>query len=195
MAPFLALSTTSFPLSFSLSTPALSEVRISALSSARFKQQYPSSLCCRSQLPSLSEAQRDEMLAETFSALATSDSKGEIVSRILQDSRKVVATSLGVTLLLVALPASAKVTLENLDDVLNAIFLRVGVGVLYFLVAPLGVYYYLYKRWFKRKMFEAIFQLFLVFFFFPGLLLWAPFINFRGAPQEGAKEPWDEIRP
>ncbi|KAH7421743.1 hypothetical protein KP509_13G073600 [Ceratopteris richardii] len=80
-------------------------------------------------------------------------------------------------------------------DILDAIFLSVVTAILYLIVAPLGIYYYLHKRWFKRKMAEAIFQFWLVFTFFPGMLLLAPFINLRGAPKEGAKEPWDEIRP
>ena len=32
-------------------------------------------------------------------------------------------------------------------------------------------------------------------FLTPRMLLLAPFINFRSLPRDGAKEPWDEIRP
>lgn len=65
---------------------------------------------------------------------------------------------------------------------------------LYFLVIPLLLYNYLRLRWYKRKLPEAFLQFGLVFIFFPGLLLLAPFINFRQFPKNNAKEPWDDPR-
>jgi NAD(P)H-quinone oxidoreductase subunit L len=38
---------------------------------------------------------------------------------------------------------------------------------------------YLSKRWYVASSFERAFMYFLVFFFFPGLLLLSPFLNFR----------------
>ncbi|HEY9783246.1 MAG TPA: photosynthetic/respiratory NAD(P)H-quinone oxidoreductase subunit L, partial [Leptolyngbyaceae cyanobacterium] len=35
------------------------------------------------------------------------------------------------------------------------------------------------QRWYVASSFERSFMYFLVFFFFPGLLVLAPFINFR----------------
>ncbi|NCJ05875.1 NAD(P)H-quinone oxidoreductase subunit L [Synechococcales cyanobacterium C] len=49
----------------------------------------------------------------------------------------------------------------------------------YLLVAPLLIYLYLQKRWYVASSIERAFMYFLVFFFFPGLLLLTPFLNFR----------------
>jgi NAD(P)H-quinone oxidoreductase subunit L len=49
----------------------------------------------------------------------------------------------------------------------------------YLLVLPLVLYFYLQNRWYVVSSFERAFMYFLVFFFFPGLLLLAPFLNFR----------------
>lgn len=49
----------------------------------------------------------------------------------------------------------------------------------YLLVIPGALYLYLSKRWYVASSFERAFMYFLVFFFFPGLLLLSPFLNFR----------------
>jgi NAD(P)H-quinone oxidoreductase subunit L len=49
----------------------------------------------------------------------------------------------------------------------------------YLLVIPGALYLYLSKRWYVASSFERAFLYFLVFFFFPGLLLLSPFLNFR----------------
>lgn len=54
---------------------------------------------------------------------------------------------------------------------------------LYLLVVPAIVYAYLNARWYVASSFERGFMYFLVTFFFPGLLLLAPFINFRPQPR------------
>ncbi|GLJ49315.1 hypothetical protein SUGI_1042450 [Cryptomeria japonica] len=61
----------------------------------------------------------------------------------------------------------------------------------YIIVVPLIIFNYLRLRWFKRNLPETIFQFLLVFLFFPGMLLLAPFINFRPFPKDPTmKEPW-----
>jgi NAD(P)H-quinone oxidoreductase subunit L len=50
---------------------------------------------------------------------------------------------------------------------------------IYLLVVPFALYAYLQKRWYVASSFERTFMYFLVFFFFPGLLLLSPFLNFR----------------
>jgi len=50
---------------------------------------------------------------------------------------------------------------------------------IYLLVVPFALYAYLQKRWYVVSSFERSFMYFLVFFFFPGLLLLSPFLNFR----------------
>jgi NAD(P)H-quinone oxidoreductase subunit L len=47
------------------------------------------------------------------------------------------------------------------------------------LVFPGLVYFYLNSRWYVATSFERAFMYFLVFFFFPGMLLLSPFLNFR----------------
>ncbi len=59
----------------------------------------------------------------------------------------------------------------------------VGLAGLYLLVVPAIVYAYLNARWYVASSFERAFMYFLVTFFFPGLLLLAPFINFRPQPR------------
>lgn len=58
-----------------------------------------------------------------------------------------------------------------------------GLAALYLVVVPAMVYAYLNARWYVASSFERAFMYFLVTFFFPGLLLLAPFINFRPQPR------------
>ena len=49
----------------------------------------------------------------------------------------------------------------------------------YLLVLPAAVLFYLNHRWYVVSSVERAFMYFLVFFFFPGLLLLSPFVNLR----------------
>ncbi|WP_071515881.1 NAD(P)H-quinone oxidoreductase subunit L [Geitlerinema sp. PCC 9228] len=49
----------------------------------------------------------------------------------------------------------------------------------YLLVVPGLLYFYLKQRWFVASSFERGFMYFMVFFFFPGMLLLSPFLNLR----------------
>lgn len=49
----------------------------------------------------------------------------------------------------------------------------------YLAVMPLVTLFYLKSRWYVASSIERVFMYFLIFFFFPGLLLLSPFINFR----------------
>lgn len=49
----------------------------------------------------------------------------------------------------------------------------------YLLVIPVAVLFYLNKRWYVANSLERAFMYFLVFFFFPGLLVLSPFVNLR----------------
>lgn len=49
----------------------------------------------------------------------------------------------------------------------------------YLLVVPLSLLLYLNLRWYTATSFERGFMYFMVFFFFPGLLVLSPFLNFR----------------
>ena len=49
----------------------------------------------------------------------------------------------------------------------------------FLLVMPLFVYLYLEKRWYVASSIERLVMYFMVFLFFPGMLLLSPFLNFR----------------
>ncbi len=52
-------------------------------------------------------------------------------------------------------------------------------GGAYLIVIPLILLFSLRARWYTAGSVERAFWYFLVFFFFPGLLLLSPFLNFR----------------
>ncbi len=54
----------------------------------------------------------------------------------------------------------------------------------YLVVVPGATYLYLKARWNVASSFERGFMYFLVFLFFPGLLLLSPFLNFRPQQRE-----------
>lgn len=57
--------------------------------------------------------------------------------------------------------------------------LYLALSGVYLLVVPAALYLYMQKRWYVVSSFERGFMYFMVFFFFPGLLLLSPFLNFR----------------
>ena len=63
-----------------------------------------------------------------------------------------------------------------------ALILYAGLGGAYLLAGPLLLMVYLNKRWYTASSVERLLMYFGVFFFFPGLLLFSPFINYR--PQQ-----------
>ena len=54
----------------------------------------------------------------------------------------------------------------------------------FLLVIPAALYAYLQARWYVASSFERAFMYFLVFMFFPGMILLAPFLNFRPKRRE-----------
>ncbi|TAE53447.1 MAG: NAD(P)H-quinone oxidoreductase [Nostocales cyanobacterium] len=54
----------------------------------------------------------------------------------------------------------------------------------YLLVVPTFVLFYLKLRWYSASSIERGFMYFLVFFFFPGLLLLSPIANLRPRPRK-----------
>ncbi len=65
------------------------------------------------------------------------------------------------------------------QDTLIVAVLYLGLSLLYLLIIPGVVYFYLNSRWYVASSFERAFMYFLMFFFFPGVLLLSPFLNFR----------------
>lgn len=57
-------------------------------------------------------------------------------------------------------------------------------GGTYLIVIPVLLMFYFKLRWFKTGSFERAFLCFMAFFFFPGLILLSPFLNFRPEPRK-----------
>lgn len=53
----------------------------------------------------------------------------------------------------------------------------------YLLVVPGLIYGYLNARWYVASSLERAFMYFLLFFFLPGMIVLAPFLNFRPKPR------------
>jgi len=62
--------------------------------------------------------------------------------------------------------------------------LYLALAGLYLLIIPAFTYFYLQKRWYVAGSIERTLMYFLVFFFFPGMLLLSPFLNFRPKRRE-----------
>ncbi|MCU0570010.1 MAG: NAD(P)H-quinone oxidoreductase subunit L [Oculatellaceae cyanobacterium Prado106] len=54
----------------------------------------------------------------------------------------------------------------------------------YLVVMPALTFLYLNNRWYTASSIERVLMYFLVFLFFPGLLLLSPFLNFRPQPRQ-----------
>ena len=61
-------------------------------------------------------------------------------------------------------------------------FLYLSLASAYLLAMPLLVYVYLQKRWYVASSIERLLMYFMVFLFFPGMLLFRPFLNLRPNP-------------
>ncbi|KAK4409713.1 NAD(P)H-quinone oxidoreductase subunit L, chloroplastic [Sesamum angolense] len=97
----------------------------------------------------------------------------------------------GFWLLYVAQPAFA-VTGVNEEEDLIWILIQSGISAFfYFIVVPPIIMNWLRTRWYKRNLLEMYVQFMFVFIFYPGVLLWAPFLNFRKFPRDPTmKYPW-----
>nr|CAD1827234.1 unnamed protein product [Ananas comosus var. bracteatus] len=98
----------------------------------------------------------------------------------------------GAVLASVEAPTAWAVTGNNNEDDLVTTLISAGViAFLYFFVAPPIIMNWMRLRWYKRKFLEMFLQFMCVFLFFPGLMLWAPFLNFRKFPRDPTmKYPW-----
>ena len=57
-------------------------------------------------------------------------------------------------------------------------------GILYLIVVPLILYYWMNNRWNFMGKVERLWIYGLVFLFFPGLILFSPLLNLRMAPKK-----------
>ncbi|KAI5677831.1 hypothetical protein M9H77_08781 [Catharanthus roseus] len=103
----------------------------------------------------------------------------------------ILAIQIGALLATVAEPALAVTGVNDEEDFIW-ILIQLGISAFfYFLVFPPIIMNWLRIRWYRRSLFEMFIQFMFVFMFFPGLLLWAPFLNFRKFPRDPSiKYPW-----
>lgn len=69
------------------------------------------------------------------------------------------------------------------NDVILAAAAYVALGGVYLVIVPLALLLYLNRRWYTAGSVERTVLYGLVFVFFPGMLLFSPFLNFRLRPQ------------
>ena len=75
-------------------------------------------------------------------------------------------------------------SIENLlssvaQDTLLVIGGYVALGGLYLVVVPLILFFWMHRRWHVMGKFERFAVFGLVFFFFPGMIVFSPFLNLR----------------
>ncbi|MGK7933192.1 MAG: NAD(P)H-quinone oxidoreductase subunit L [Microcystaceae cyanobacterium] len=70
------------------------------------------------------------------------------------------------------------------EETLLVAGLYLGLSGFYLLAFPLFLYFYLQNRWYVASSIERTFMYFLVFLFFPGLLLLSPVLNLRPKRRE-----------
>ncbi|XP_056689445.1 NAD(P)H-quinone oxidoreductase subunit L, chloroplastic isoform X2 [Spinacia oleracea] len=93
----------------------------------------------------------------------------------------------------VAEPALAVTGVNNQEDLIWVLLKAGVVGFCYFLIMPPIIMNWLRIRWYRRNLLEMYFQFMFVFIFFPGILVWAPFLNFRKFPRDPTmKYPWSK---
>ena len=82
------------------------------------------------------------------------------------------------------LPAGFEVVLRGIStDTLLVVGAYIAIGGFYLVVAPLALLAWMSKRWTAMGKIERTTVYGLVFLFFPGLILFAPFVNLRMAGQ------------
>ena len=65
------------------------------------------------------------------------------------------------------------------QDTLLVILAYALLGGLYLLVVPLALFFWMNSRWTRMGKVERLLVYGLVFLFFPGMVQFAPFLNFR----------------
>ncbi|KAK4479716.1 hypothetical protein RD792_015248 [Penstemon davidsonii] len=149
-------------------------------------------------LPSLSPSHQHKNSAFIISNQYNNSKKqlafSSINSKTVQDSKSKIsglAIQVGALLATVAEPAFA-VTGVNDEEDLVWVLIQLGIAAfIYFLIFPPIIMNWLRTRWYKRNLLEMYLQFMFVFLFFPGVLVWAPFLNFRKFPRDPSmKYPW-----
>lgn len=90
-------------------------------------------------------------------------------------------------------PAALAVTGEEDLDILGILPPIAAIAFFYFLVAPPLIMNWMRTRWYKREFVETYLQFMFTYLFYPALMFWAPFINFRKFPRDPTmKYPWSK---
>uniref|UniRef100_A0A0E0HD12 Uncharacterized protein n=1 Tax=Oryza nivara TaxID=4536 RepID=A0A0E0HD12_ORYNI len=98
-------------------------------------------------------------------------------------------------------PAALAVTGEEDLDILGILPTVAAIAFVYLFVFPVRsgppflpiIMNWMRLRWFKRKFVETYLQFMFTYLFFPGMMLWAPFVNFRKFPRDPTmKYPWSK---
>jgi NAD(P)H-quinone oxidoreductase subunit L len=74
--------------------------------------------------------------------------------------------------------------IELSNDLLLALGAYAVLGGTYLVVVPLALIFYVRQRWYVAGSIERTLLYGLVFAFFPGMLLFSPFLNFRPQPRD-----------
>ncbi|CAN6166923.1 unnamed protein product [Urochloa humidicola] len=111
-----------------------------------------------------------------------------------QLQRLAAALQLGAAWAAVEAPAAlATVTGEEDLDILGILPPIAAFAFFYFLVAPPLIMNWMRVRWYKRKFVETYLQFMFTYIFYPALMFWAPFVNFRKFPRDPTmKYPWSK---
>ncbi|XP_062194628.1 NAD(P)H-quinone oxidoreductase subunit L, chloroplastic [Phragmites australis] len=125
--------------------------------------------------------------------LCLRDDKPAPTAESSQLQRLAAALQWGAVWAAVEAPAALAVTGEEDIDLL-AILPPIAVfAFLYFLVAPPLIMNWMRLRWYKRGFVETYLQFMFTYIFYPALMFWAPFVNFRKFPRDPTmKYPWSK---
>lgn len=90
-------------------------------------------------------------------------------------------------------PAALAVTGEEDIDLLGILPPLAVFAFFYFLVAPPVIMNWMRLRWYKREFVETYLQFMFTYLFYPAMMFWAPFVNFRKFPRDPTmKYPWSK---
>ena len=64
-------------------------------------------------------------------------------------------------------------------NILPLLAVYMVLGIIYLILVPLFLYYWMNRRWNVMNKYERLGIYGLVFLFFPGMIIFAPFLNLR----------------
>uniref|UniRef100_A0A0F7GZT0 NADH dehydrogenase-like complex L n=1 Tax=Pelargonium hortorum TaxID=4031 RepID=A0A0F7GZT0_PELHO len=154
-------------------------------------QQHSSSSSSRSLLPINSQLNHQSHKAKQSHSDKTPTSLTQ-KKNSFQQMKSSLAIQVATLVATVHEQAAMAITGVNKQEDLGWALTQAGIiAFVYFLVAPPLIMNWMRKRWYKRNVYEMYLQFMFTFLFFPGMLLWAPFVNVRRFPRDPSmKYPW-----